>query len=221
MQIYNHEREEKRARKDKNDLISNLVGGILLTVMLVGGALYAWIVEKDIDTVLICLAAAVITCGLIPYTAIKIKRGKVSENIRYQEMRDLTCNRQILNSLNFDYDNESLDCITTKFGIEIGYMPNKYAYFNASIDAKSFAFGIELIDDVYDFEYFDELCENEVMELIDEYKEEVFDSTITKDIIINKFKTYIEENKKLMEEIAVLCEKYYLLEVEDNEENNC
>lgn len=221
MQIYNHEREEKRARKDKNDLISNLVGGILLTVMLIGGALYAWIVEKDIETVLICLAMAVITCGLIPYTAIKIKRGKVFENIRYQEMRDLVENRQILNFLSFDYDSESLDCITTKFEVEIGYMPNKYAYFNASIDAKSFAFGIELVDDVYDFEYFDELCENEVMELIDEYKEEVFDSTITKDIIINKFKTYIEENKKLMEEIAVLCEKYYLLEVEDNEENNC
>ena len=52
-------------------------------------------------------------------------------------------------------------------------------------------------------------------------KDTIKKDIITKDIIINKFKTYIEENKKLMEEIAVLCEKYYLLEVEDNEENNC
>ena len=38
--------------------------------------------------------------------------------------------------------------------------------------------------------------------------------------ILDAIDKYIEENKKLMEEIAVLCEKYYLLEVEDNEENN-
>ena len=219
MHIYNHEKEEKRFKKERNDYISNTVGIILGIIFFGGCSVYFGLLEVDYKTMGISIGMVVLLLGLLPIHLYKGRKKRVPENIRFQEMRDLVANRQILNLLSFDCDFERLDCIETDFGIEIGYQPNDYAYFNCMIDAKSFGFAIELIDDVYDFEFFDDMVKNDAFNQIDEYVEKEFNSATTKEEIIEEFTKFIQTNQALMTEINVLCAKYQKMEETGREED--
>ena len=152
MPIYNHEKEDKKIKKDRNDMLANAVGIILGIVGFGYGIIHFAFVQKSAETMWVCIAVTVLLIGLLPFQLQKVKKNRLPENLRYQEIRDLTQNRQILNALAVDYDDEALDCVETSFGVEIGYQPNQFAYFNCLIDAKTYGFAIELMDEVYDFE---------------------------------------------------------------------